>query len=154
MTTAIDGNILFDVLFDADPFASASTQALTQAAAEGPTVVSPIVYAELAAYFAAPAELDAFLGAVGVRIDDLPEAARFAAGGASTAYSVARQQQLACAACGQSFALACPTCAAEYQPRQHVRCAWKRTRRSSPDQGWGYVRRYFPDLKIVVLYVR
>ncbi|MEZ4264818.1 MAG: type II toxin-antitoxin system VapC family toxin [Myxococcota bacterium] len=66
MKTAVDTNVLLDVLVGLEPQASASASALREARARGGLVLSEPVFAELAAAFDGDAQrLDAFLAAVG-----------------------------------------------------------------------------------------
>jgi len=51
ITTAIDSNILIDVLFEDNAFTQASAAALTRISAEGSVVISAVVMAEIAGYF-------------------------------------------------------------------------------------------------------
>ena len=51
ITTAIDSNILIDVLFEDSAFTQASAAALTRASAAGTVVISAVVMAEIAGYF-------------------------------------------------------------------------------------------------------
>jgi hypothetical protein len=68
MTVAVDTNVLFDVLLDDPEHADLSRTALLSAVRDGPVVVCPVVYAELAAYFANTHDLDRFLGDAGVQM--------------------------------------------------------------------------------------
>lgn len=51
ITTAVDSNILIDVLFDDTKFSSLSTTALAWASREGRLTISTMVMAEVAGYF-------------------------------------------------------------------------------------------------------
>src|SRR5262249_37517699 len=51
MMTAVDTNILLDVLIPAAPFGAASQQSLDTALQQGTLVLNEMVYAELAAHF-------------------------------------------------------------------------------------------------------
>src|SRR3954471_17975071 len=61
MITAIDTNILLDILVPNENFYEASANALQDAAGEGSLVISDIVYAELCIHFETQQECDAFL---------------------------------------------------------------------------------------------
>lgn len=65
MKTAVDINVLLDVLAGDEAACTAATDALTEAARAGTLTISPITYAELAVAFAEPADLARFL-------EDLP----------------------------------------------------------------------------------
>ena len=49
MITAVDSNVLFDILLADATFGKASEQAFRSCLHDGPVVVCPVVYAELAA---------------------------------------------------------------------------------------------------------
>lgn len=51
ITTAVDSNILIDVLFDDTNFSSLSTTAIARASKEGRLTISTMVMAEVAGYF-------------------------------------------------------------------------------------------------------
>jgi len=61
MITAVDTNILLDVLIPAAPAGETSQRLLEIALQRGSLVISEIVYAELAAHFSISKELDNFL---------------------------------------------------------------------------------------------
>jgi len=89
MITAIDTNILLDILVPNEDFYDVSANLLEEAAAEGSLVVSDIVYAELCIHFETQRESDAFLESVEIRVQALSREAHFLAGRAWRTY---RQQ--------------------------------------------------------------
>lgn len=75
----IDTNVLLDIA-TADPMWLACSEAqLPAAAANGPVVINPIIYAELAPAFHSPAELDRWLDPTVFRRLPLPYAAGWSA---------------------------------------------------------------------------
>lgn len=69
MTTALDTNVLLDLLARDAPFGDASADALTEAGRAGALVLSEIVYAELGAAFHGDGErLDTFLHDLGIEL--------------------------------------------------------------------------------------
>jgi predicted nucleic acid-binding protein len=78
MTTAIDTNILLDLLIPNEAFYNASAAALEKSAA-GLMVVCDIVYAELSVHFEDQAECDEFLESNDIRVDPLTRKAHFLA---------------------------------------------------------------------------
>ena len=68
MITAVDTNILLDVLIPDAPFGAASQQSLDTALQQGTLVLNEVVYAELAAHFPTLAELERFLADTGMRL--------------------------------------------------------------------------------------
>jgi predicted nucleic acid-binding protein len=71
MTTAIDTNVLLDILVPNKEFFDASADALQRAADEGGLVISDIVYAELCIHFETQRECDAFLDCNEIRVQPL-----------------------------------------------------------------------------------
>ena len=79
MITAIDTNVLLDVLLPNPDFCEASGSWLVEAAAAGPLVVCDMVYAEVCGHFAAGEECDEFLAENEIRVEALSRAAHLAA---------------------------------------------------------------------------
>lgn len=86
MITAIDTNVLLDILLPNDSFYEASAEALQESAARGSLAVSDIVYAELCVYFEDRRECDAFLESCDIRVQALTPEAHFLASRAWRAY--------------------------------------------------------------------
>jgi predicted nucleic acid-binding protein len=89
MITAVDTNILLDILVPNEQFYQTSAEALEQAASEGSIVISDIVYAELCIHFETQRECDAFLESNEIRVQRLTREAHFLA---SRAWRMYRQQ--------------------------------------------------------------
>ena len=89
MITAVDTNILLDILVPNEQFYEASADALQDAAGEGSLVISDIVFAELCIHFETQRECDAFLESNEIRVQALTREAHFLASRAWRAY---RQQ--------------------------------------------------------------
>ncbi len=89
MITAIDTNVLLDILVPNEHFYEASADALQEAAGDGSLVISDIVYAELCIHFQTQRECDAFLESNEIRVQALTREAHFAA---SRAWRTYRQQ--------------------------------------------------------------
>jgi predicted nucleic acid-binding protein len=86
MITAIDSNILLDILVPNEAFYDASATALQDAAGEGSLVVCDIVYAELCIHFETQRECDAFLESNEIRVQALAREAHFFASRAWRSY--------------------------------------------------------------------
>jgi predicted nucleic acid-binding protein len=78
MITAIDTNILLDLLIPNEAFYNASAAALEESAA-GRMVVCDIVYAELSVHFEDQTECDEFLETNDIRVEPLTRKAGFLA---------------------------------------------------------------------------
>jgi predicted nucleic acid-binding protein len=79
MITALDTNILLDILLPNEQFYDLSARALEDATAEGSLVVCDLVYAELCAHFASQRHCDEFLGENGIKVESLGRDASFLA---------------------------------------------------------------------------
>ena len=86
MITAIDTNILFDILLPNENFFEASARALEDSLVVGSVVVCDMVYAELCTHFASQGECDEFLEDSQIRVDAINREARFLASRAWRAY--------------------------------------------------------------------
>jgi predicted nucleic acid-binding protein len=86
MITAIDTNILLDILVPNETFFEASVRALEDAATSGSLVVCDLVYAELCAHFSSQLACDAFIGGNEIRVESLSREAHFLASRAWRTY--------------------------------------------------------------------
>ena len=86
MITAVDTNVLFDLLVPNEAFVRRSTIAIEKAAIEGSLVVCDLVYAELSGAFASQRECDAFIDDLEIRVEPLSRAASFLASRAWRTY--------------------------------------------------------------------
>ena len=120
MITAVDTNMLLDVLIPDAPHGDASERALAQAVRAGAVIVAEAVYAELAAHFPQQEELDRFLADTGLRLEPSSPEALYRAGRAWSEYVSRRPAPLACPQCGASQDLLCERCGSTIQPRRHV----------------------------------
>ena len=119
MITAVDTNVLLDVLIPNAPHGDESERALADALRAGAVVVSDPVYAELAAHFPEQEELDRFLTDTGLRLEASEADALYRAGRAWSDY-IRRRPALTCPHCGARQDHHCDKCGASVQPRQHV----------------------------------
>lgn len=79
MITAIDTNVLLDILVPNEQFYDASLQALEAAAGDGSLVICDLVYAELCIHFHTQNDCDHFLQANQIRVEGLSSEAHFLA---------------------------------------------------------------------------
>jgi predicted nucleic acid-binding protein len=119
MITAVDTNILLDVLIPGAPHGDESELALAEALRAGAVVISDPVYAELAVHFPDQEKLDRFLADTGLRLESTKAEALYRAGRSWSEY-LRRRPALACPQCGATQDLHCDKCGASVQPRQHV----------------------------------
>lgn len=86
MITAVDTNVLIDVL-EADPtFGEWSARALRRCSAEGALVACEIVWAEIASVFTKPEEAEDALGTLRIDFDPMSSPTALAAGETWRAY--------------------------------------------------------------------
>lgn len=155
MTTAVDTNILIDVLSPGAHHGDASAEAVYQAAEEGLVIVGEAVYSELAARFTSQADLDSLLDESGIAFEPSSAEALFKAGQAWRRYLDARPATFLCSACGAPSAAHCQNCGALITRRQHAlpdfmigaHALIHAGRLLTRDRG--YYRTYFPDLVLV-----
>lgn len=86
MITAIDTNILLDILIPNTEFLKSSGGALQESASAGSLLICDIVYAELCVHFAAQHEIDTFLKDYDIGVQSLSRDAHFLASRASRTY--------------------------------------------------------------------
>ena len=90
MITAVDTNVLLNLLIPDAPHAADAELALNDAARAGAVVISPLVYAELGAFFASEADLRRFQDETGMVVDALGLEGLHAAGQAWKIYNQRR----------------------------------------------------------------
>jgi len=120
MITALDTNVLLDVLIPDAPHNEESERALVEAVRAGALLISEPVYAELAVHFPDRVDLDRFLADTGVKLEPSGPEALYCAGRAWSDYLRRRPAPLACPRCGAAQEVRCDQCGASVQPRQHV----------------------------------
>ena len=86
MTTAVDSNVLIDVIGPTTKHAAPAIAALDEARARGALVICSVAAAEIAAYFATAREMESILSEMSIRMTDLRAADLHAAGTAYVAY--------------------------------------------------------------------
>lgn len=121
MKTAIDSNVLFDLLTNDPHFAVLSRTALATAAQAGSLVICPVVYAELATRFTVtPPDLDLFLNRIGITLDLFEPLSLKQGAAAWRSYTLTRGQDAQCPHCGHVFGITCPSCQKTIRWRQHI----------------------------------
>ena len=121
MITAVDTNIVLDVLIPGQPFGASSKRLLDQHLTNGKLIFCEVVYAELASYFPSEQELSQFLADTGIGLVYSNEKALYTAGKRWAEYTrKGRRNRFTCANCGHAFAVACPRCKTALTRRLHV----------------------------------
>jgi hypothetical protein len=121
MITAVDTNIILDILIPGEPFAESSKALLERHLAAGQLILCEVVVAELAARFPSETELNAFLSETGMRIVHSSERSLYVAATRWAAYTArGDRHSLTCGGCGKVFKAACPHCGTPFSRRLHV----------------------------------
>ena len=156
MITALDTNALLALLYDAD-YADASEDALRRAYRSGRLVITPIVYAELAAdgHFETASDLDRFLEDFSIRLVDPSREASFRAGRAFQRYADRRPDGHQCPSCGAERTVRCEECDSDLTPRQHIAADFLIGGHATADADAlvsfdrGFYDTYFPSLTVL-----
>src|SRR4030042_3209992 len=121
MITAVDTNIILDVLIPDEPFGESSKRLLDRHLSDGKLILCEIVFAELAARFPSEEELKMFLTETGMRLVYSTEKSLYIAGARWTKYTrKGNRDRFSCAKCGNRLEVTCPKCTADLRKRRHV----------------------------------
>jgi hypothetical protein len=121
MITAVDTNILLDILIPDEPFSITSKNLLDQHVSRGQLIICEVVYAELAAGFRSENDLKTFLVETGIRLTYSNEQSLYIAGTRWAEYARKGNKDLvSCPACGKTFGISCPQCKTPFAKRLHV----------------------------------
>lgn len=120
MITAVDTNVLADIILRDPRHGPESSRNLEDAANTGPVLISDVVYAELAPFFSDRGGLDLFLDQSAIRVEAVSRAALFEAGQIWHRYTRQRGQGLTCSACGTRSSPSCHQCGERLTARQHL----------------------------------
>jgi predicted nucleic acid-binding protein len=156
MITAVDTNIILDVLIPDDPFGQSSKLLLDRHLSEGKLILCEVVFAELAAHFPSEVELNKFLAETGMRLVSSSEKSLYIAGNRWKEYSKkSNKNQFSCSTCGSVFAATCPKCKAAATRRFHVLADFLVGAHALVhadcmlSRDLGVYKTYFKDLKVV-----
>lgn len=121
MITAVDTNILLDILIPGEPHLASSKRLLERHLSSGSLVLCEAVFAELAARFTEEHVLEEFLTETGIRLVPSSQQALHIAGMRWAEFSRKnRRDRFSCGACGNQFAVTCPQCGETLTRRQLV----------------------------------
>ena len=156
MITAVDTNILLDILIPGEPHSDSSKRLLDKQLTSGKLILCEVVFAELAARFPSEQELKLFLAETGMRLVQSNEKSLHLAGMRWAEFArKSKKDRFACGNCGTVFEMTCPKCKSVLTKRQlvlgdfligahalvHADCLLSRD--------LGVYKNYFRDLKIV-----
>ncbi len=156
MITAVDTNIILDVLIPGEPFGESSKELLDRRLAKGKLILCEVVFAELAARFPSEEELASFLADTRMILVYSNEKSLYMAGSRWAEYArKSAKNRFSCSKCGHAFEVICPQCKTALTKRLHVLgdfligahalvhadCILSRD--------FGIYKTYFSDLKVV-----
>lgn len=155
MITSVDTNALLAILYE-DTHTDASEATLRRAYQEGKIVITPIVYAELAAdgHFDMEAELNQFLEDFSIQLEEPSRNALFQAGQQFQRYTSRRPDRFQCPACGSNQSIACKECGEDLASRQHIAADFVNGGHAVMDADSlisfdrGFFETYFPSLTV------
>lgn len=121
MITAVDTNVFLALLYG-DEHADQSEAELRRVYRDGRVVITPIVYAELAAdgHFETTSVLDLFLEDFSIQVAEPSREAMFRAGDRFREYTARRPYGHQCPSCGTKRTVRCQACGEARTPRQHI----------------------------------
>lgn len=121
MITAVDTNIILDVLIPGEPFGESSKELLDRHSSKGKLILCEVVFAELAARFPSEEELASFLADTRMSLVYSNEKSLYMAGSRWADYArKSAKNRFSCGKCGHAFEAICPQCQAVLTKRLHV----------------------------------
>ncbi len=121
MITAVDTNIILDILIPGEPFSDSSKELLDAHLSKGKLVLCEVVVAELAARFSSESELTSFLADTRMNLVHSNEKSLYLAGSRWAEYARRNaKSRFSCGNCGHVFEPDCPKCRTVLTRRLHV----------------------------------
>ncbi|OGP50634.1 MAG: hypothetical protein A2Y79_07040 [Deltaproteobacteria bacterium RBG_13_43_22] len=156
MITAVDTNIILDVLIPGEPFSESSKALLDRHFSKGKLIFCEVVFAELAAQFPSEPDLRTFLAETGMRLEYSNPKSLYIAGTRWVKYAgKSKEDKFSCQQCGSRFAITCPQCRKPVTRRLHVLADFLIGAHALANadclltRDLGIYKTYFKDLKIV-----
>ncbi len=121
MITAVDTNIILDILIPDEPFGEFSKRLLDQHLAKGKLILCEVVFADLASCFPSEEELKLFLADTGMGLVYSNKKSLYVAGMRWAEYArKGGKNKFTCGKCGRAFEVTCPQCTTALTKRLHV----------------------------------
>ncbi len=156
MITAVDTNIILDVLIPGEPFGESSKDLLDRYLSKGKLILCGVVFAELAARFTSEEELTSFLADTRMSLVYSNEKSLYMAGSRWAEYArKSAKNRFSCGKCGHAFEATCPQCKAVLTKRLHVLADFLIGAHALVQadcilsRDLGVYRTYFSDLKVI-----
>jgi predicted nucleic acid-binding protein len=156
MITAVDTNIILDVLIPGEPFSDSSKKLLDSHLSKGKLILCEVVVAELAARFPSEEDLTTFLADTRMNLVYSDEKSLYLAGARWAEYARKNSKsRFSCGQCGHAFEPACPKCKAALTRRLHVLADFLIGAHALVQadcilsRDLGVYKTYFKDLKVV-----
>lgn len=156
MKTAVDTNIILDILIPGEPFSASSKKLLDRYLSKGKLILCEVVLAELAAQFPTEQELKLFLSETWMRLEYSNEKSLYIAGTRWAHYAKKGiKDRFTCGQCGHIFEAACPQCSVVITKRLHVLADFQIGAHALVkadcllSRDLGIYKTYFSDLKVV-----
>jgi len=117
--TAVDTNILLDILIPDPQYKDTSRSYLERGMKEGALIICELVYSELSALLPKKKDLDRFLEDIGVALKSSTPDSLYKAGEAWREYLKRRGSGVQCPACGNKMRITCNQCG-QLLSRKHI----------------------------------
>jgi predicted nucleic acid-binding protein len=120
VTTAVDSNVLLDLLSEGSPGSGEAHDALLSWSRKGDLILSEVVFAEVSVAVDEEAGMSGFIGATGLKLVPSSIEALQVAGRNWREYLTPRPRGLGCPKCGELNVVACASCGEPLRTRQHL----------------------------------
>ena len=120
MITAIDTNVLLDLLIPDQTHSLRSKQWLEKSLEKGQLILCEAVFAELSSQFSSEKELEDFLSETGIRLIPTGREALYIAGQRWREFARKREQTMRCPHCGEKMAIRCVKCSQPFVFRDRI----------------------------------